>query len=637
MSTSDPLHSSPGAQPGAAWDGDEVVFRCWAPLHQDLNLLLLKGPNAQLRAGSTVDRGALPAGATLLEMKRLDDGSFEARSPASSELRYAYVVDGKLFPDPASKWQPEGVHGLSALPETGFSWTDAAFAPTPAADLVLYELHVGSFTPQGTLDAAADRLQELADTGITGVELMPVAQFPGKWNWGYDGVYPWAVQDSYGGPDAMKRFVDRAHSIGISVLLDVVFNHLGPEGNYSRQFGPYFTDHYGTPWGEALNFDGPGSDGVRRFFLGAVRYWLEEYHLDGFRLDAVHEIYDQSATPFLREVGEVVRSVGERTGQQRIVIAESDLNDRRLVEPVADNGIGLDAAWSDDFHHSMHVQLTGESQGYYADYQNPDHLARSLANGWSYAWDYAPSRNRHHGSSPDGLAPERFVFCTQNHDQVGNRMLGERLRTLAGASADRVARAVLLLAPAVPLLFMGQEYGEQRPFLYFVDHGDPGLLLATREGRAREFSAFHSGKPPDPGDPSTRSRSVLDWDQRHASDELALTCALLRLRRRTRCFGCSAAVRPVHAIARDGAMMMVRSASDGTGLVVANLSRDHVSIDLRSLADENDVPAGELVLRLSLGTVHGGRPAGTSIDLGPLSAAVYTAGYPAEEPLVFPN
>jgi maltooligosyltrehalose trehalohydrolase len=580
-------------------------------------------------------------------MKPVGGGYFQLRTDVPDGSRYGYCIGGVVYPDPASSWQPEGVHGLSAVPDFSFSWTDDGFSPVALSDLVIYELHVGTFTSEGTFDAAAGRLAELAETGFTAIELMPVAQFPGSWNWGYDGVYPWSVQESYGGPKALQSFVDQAHSVGLSVLLDVVFNHLGPEGNYSRQFGPYFTDRYSTPWGEALNFDGPGSDGVRSLFLGASHHLLTAYHLDGFRLDAVHEIHDESGEPFLRQVGALANAVGERTGKQRLVIAESDLNDRRIVEPAERNGLGLASSWADDFHHAMHRTLTGEARGYYEDYADPQHLARTIEHGWSYSWEFSPSRGRHHGSSAKGLPSSCFVFCTQNHDQIGNRMLGERMVALAGHAADRASRFILLLSPAIPLVFMGQEYGEEAPFLYFVDHSDPGLLAATREGRAREFAAFHSGNPPDPGNSATRAASVLSWQRRAQGDDLLLTRELLRLRRSCDCFAAADTPRGARAVMSDGVLISARKGASGIGLVVANLTGEDRTINLSRETDAGSLEQwisgskaekpGALAPQLVLGRVAQTGVDSGHIDLAPYSALACTTGYPAEEYKTFNN
>lgn len=553
-------------------------FSLWAP----------RCPDAKL---SLPDRGVV------LDMEASERGMLTVATDAvGAGGRYAFRVGDHDFPDPASRFQPTGLHGPSAVVDfSGLRWSDADFAPPSMSDLVIYELHVGTFTPDGTFAAAAERLRTLASLGVTAVEVMPIAEFPGSRNWGYDGAALYAASSAYGGPYEFARFVDAAHAAGIAILLDVVFNHFGPEGNYSGIFAPYTSARYRTPWGEAINFDGAGSDQVRAFFLGCIDHWMRDCHVDGFRLDAIHEIHDESAVPFLSELTDYVADWSRRTGKAHLVIAESDLNDRRIVLSRSGGGRGMHAAWSDDFHHALHARLTGERNGYYADFGQPAQVARALESGWCYSWDYSPARDRRHGNAPEGLPPSAFVFCTQNHDQVGNRMLGERLRAIAGVDADRLARALLLLSPYVPLLFMGQEYGEERPFLYFVDHGDPDLLQATREGRAREFAAFHEhGTPPDPGAAETRAASVLDYPVGD-DDEVALTRTLIGLRREFDCFRPGGEERadairgrapsgPTRSARADGAVIVARfDGIEWRGTLVANLSGEPATARLEAI------------------------------------------------------
>ena len=438
-------------------------------------------------------------------------GSVDRLRPGT---RYYYLLDGDLRrPDPASQYQPDGVHGPSEIISDGFPWTDDRWRGLPLSEYIIYELHVGTFTPEGTLDAIVNDLDRLQRLGITALELMPVAEFPGGRNWGYDGVYPFAVDASYGGPEALKRVVNAAHQRGMAVVLDVVYNHLGPEGNYLRDFGPYFTSEYKTPWGDALNFDNAMNEGVRRFFIENALMWITEFHIDALRLDAVHAIYDRSALPFLKELADAVHMRAEESGRPAYLIAESDLNDSRLLRPWSSGGYGLDAQWSDDFHHSLHTLLTGETSGYYKDFGKIEYLARALQHGWTYSGQYSPYRKRRHGNSPEGLESHQFVICTQNHDQIGNRMLGDRLSGLASFEELKVAAAALLLAPYVPLLFMGEEYADPNAFLYFVSHGDPELARSVSEGRRAEFAKFAwLGNAPDPQDPSTFERSKLNRD-----------------------------------------------------------------------------------------------------------------------------
>lgn len=429
--------------------------------------------------------------------------------------RYLYRLDGgETRPDPASRFQPEGVHTVSQVVDSAaFRWTDQSWQGVALRDSVFYELHVGTFTRQGTLTALIPHLDRLADLGITTIELMPLSQFPGGRNWGYDGVFPFALQNSYGTPADLQMFVDAAHAKKLAVCLDVVYNHLGPEGNYLGEYGPYFTDFYHTPWGSALNFDGRQSDHVRHFFIQSALYWLEHFHIDALRLDAVHSIYDASANPFLAELSNEVRALSKRLGREIILIAESDLNDARMVLPTGPEaeGLGMDGQWSDDFHHSLHTLLTGESTGYYADFGTVHHLATTISNGWYYDGIYAPHRERRHGNSARKLEAKQFVVCIQNHDQVGNRALGDRISQLTDFEGLKLVAGVTTLSPFTPLLFMGEEYGEKAPFQYFTSHGDPGLVEAVRKGRQAEFSHFGwKGEIPDPQAQATFERSRLD-------------------------------------------------------------------------------------------------------------------------------
>lgn len=424
---------------------------------------------------------------------------------------YDLGKDG-LRPDPASRFQPEGVHGPSMIVSSTYDWDCAYWQAPPLSRWVMYELHVGTFTPEGTFEAAIKRLDHIAELGATCVEIMPVAAFSGCRNWGYDGVYPFAVQACYGGPDGLKRLVDACHARGLAAVLDVVYNHLGPEGNYLPLFGPYFTDKYRTPWGLAVNFDGQWSDGVREFFFENARQWFEEFRLDGLRLDACHAIFDQSAVPFLQELTERMEDLSLELGRPCVLIAESDLNKAHTILPVAEGGLGMHAQWADDFHHALHTVLTGERAGYYEDFGQIGQLAKAYEQPFVYSRAYSAFRRRTHGSSAAGLPGERFVVCAQNHDQVGNRMLGERLSTLVSFEACKLAAAALLLSPFVPLLFMGEEFFETNPFLYFVSHEDQALNTAVREGRKKEFESFRwQGQPPDPVAAATFERSRLDW------------------------------------------------------------------------------------------------------------------------------
>ena len=490
---------------GQRGEGGGCEFTVWAPLVAGVEVELLS------EGGEVRDR---------LAMRKDDRGYWNAIAPdVTAGTRYRYQIndpegDGTgAWPDPASRYQPLGVHGPSEVVDhDSFEWTDASWRGLELADYIIYELHVGTFTPGGTFESAIERLSDLVDLGITAVEIMPVAQFPGERNWGYDGVFPYAVQNSYGGPEGLKKLVDACHEKGLAVVMDVVYNHFGPEGNYTGKFGPYTTDRYRTPWGNAINFDDAYSSGVRRYFIENALSWLHDYHIDSLRLDAVHAIYDFGARHFLQALSEAVEISGSSRRLPTYLIAESDLNDPRLIRPVTQGGYQLDAQWSDDFHHALHTRLTGETVGYYSDFNSLETLASAIQNRFAYAGQYSPFRMRDHGSPATDLPSEKFVVCSQNHDQVGNRMTGDRFSTLISFEGQKLAAGATLLSPYIPLLFMGEEYGENAPFLYFVDHTDDNLIEAVRKGRKEEFRAFHSeGTPPDPAGLETFEKSTLRW------------------------------------------------------------------------------------------------------------------------------
>ena len=487
---------------GALAGADGVVtWRVWAPRADRVDLVLIDGDR----------RRETP-------MRPDGQGYFGyVDSRVADGQPYAYRLNGgEERADPCSLWQPRGVPGPSAVVRTDrFEWSDARWRGVPRQDLVIYELHVGTFTPEGTFDAIIPRLTTLRELGVTALEIMPVNQFPGGRNWGYDGVLPYAAQDTYGGPHGLAKLVDSAHATGLAVILDVVYNHFGPESNYLHEFGPYFTDKYKTPWGAAINFDDRGSDAVRDFVLDNTRMWLDEFHLDGLRLDAVHAIYDLGARHTLQSIKDAAADITRRNGRHIHVIGESDLNDPKVILPPERGGWGLDGQWADDFHHAVHALLTGERRGYYSDYGEPAHVARALQTPFVYAWDYSPHRQRKHGAPlPPDIPGDRFVVCIQNHDQVGNRARGDRLITLLDHPAkQRLASSLLLLAPYVPLLFMGEEYGETRPFPFFCSFRGPELIQAVREGRTRECADFVSSAEeiPDPDAVETFASAKLTW------------------------------------------------------------------------------------------------------------------------------
>jgi maltooligosyltrehalose trehalohydrolase len=421
-------------------------------------------------------------------------------------------------------------------------WNDCSWTGIQLQDYIIYELHVGTFTREGTFLSIIPHLDSLKALGITAIELMPVSQFPGNRNWGYDGVYPFAVHNSYGGPEELKRLVDACHQKGLAVILDVVYNHLGPEGNYFADFGPYFTDRYETPWGLAVNFDGPYSDGVRRFFIENALYWIREFHMDALRIDAVHAIMDFSAQPFLKELTLAVHKLASQLNRYVYLIAESALNDTRIVRSPKAGGYGLDAQWNDDFHHALHTLLTKDKKGYYIDFGEFQHFIKAFCQGFVYSGQVSAYRRRRHGNSSKHIPAHRFVVFAQNHDQVGNRMRGERLSVLVSFEGLKLAAGAVLLAPYIPLLFMGEEYGETAPFLYFVSHSDPALIEAVRQGRRDEFSAFGwSGDPPDPQDERTFFRARLNHRLPNQGKHRVLRAfykELIHLRKRTPALAC---------------------------------------------------------------------------------------------------
>jgi maltooligosyltrehalose trehalohydrolase len=498
-----------------------TLFRVWAPL-------------AQREVG-------LHIGGETLAMQRSDRGWWELDAPvAVAGADYTYFIDGDgPLPDPRSPWQPEGIDGPSRLLDhEDFSWQHDTWHAAPLAQALLYELHVGTFTPQGTFDAAIGKLDYLAGLGVTHVELMPVAEFSGLRGWGYDGVDLFAPHHAYGGPDGLKRLVDACHARNLGVVLDVVYNHLGPAGNYLGRFGPYFTDKYSTPWGEAVNFDDADSDEPRRFFIDNALIWLRDYRIDGLRLDAIHAILDTSAVHFLEQLANSVHELSRSIGRHLDVIAESSLNDPRLVWPVPRGGYALEATWSDDLHHALHCLLTRESGGYYADFGAVADLAKALFEVYVYDGRYSRFRRRNHGRPAVDVTADNFVTFSQNHDQVGNRALGERLSHLVGLGGARVAAMITLTAPTVPLLFMGEEWAAFTPFQYFTSHADPDLGAAVTRGRTREFESFGwaASEVPDSQAIETFERSRLDWSEAahepHAS-MLDFYRRLIELRRTT--------------------------------------------------------------------------------------------------------
>ncbi|HTM64930.1 MAG TPA: malto-oligosyltrehalose trehalohydrolase [Flavipsychrobacter sp.] len=477
-----------------AANGDGTIT-VWAPIKQSISLVVN-------------DKEVIP-------LSRAGNGYWQTTTDKikPGDLYEILVNEKETFPDPVSVSQPNGVHGQSqALNLSGFDWTDNNWNNIPLKDYIIYELHTGTFTVDGTFESIEEKLDYLRDLGITAIEIMPVAQFPGPRNWGYDGVFPFAAQNSYGGAEALQHLVNVCHEKGIAVILDAVYNHFGPEGNYLNEFAPYFTDKYRTPWGQAINFDDAYCDGVRRYFIENALMWFRDFHIDGLRLDAVHAIKDFSPKHILKEMKEQVDKLMEATGRTHYLIVECDLNDPRFINPTSENGYGMDAQWIDEFHHALRVATGEQRTGYYADFNGLVHLAKAYTDAYVYDGQYSPYRHKAFGVKTNNPG-QQFIVFSQNHDQIGNRMLGQRTSDLVHFEMQKLMVGAVMLAPYLPMLFMGEEYSEPNPFLYFVSHSDPELVAAVRKGRKEEFAAFHiEGEAPDPQSEETFSRSKLQWD-----------------------------------------------------------------------------------------------------------------------------
>ncbi|MBW3083876.1 Malto-oligosyltrehalose trehalohydrolase [Austwickia sp. TVS 96-490-7B] len=539
---------------------------------------LVWAPLAQHRVDLIVDGDARP-------MTPVGQGWWCAQTVVEPGCRYGYSLDsGPVRPGPRTRRLPDGPHALGEVFDPHLcDWTDQDWAGVELAGSVLYEMHVGTFTAEGTFDAAITRLDHLVDLGVDVIELMPVAAFPGRHGWGYDGVAPWAVHEPYGGPAGLQRFVDAAHRRGLGVCLDVVYNHLGPDGAVLHTYGPYFTDRHETPWGQALNLDGPDSDAVREFIVDNAVSWLRDFHVDGLRLDAVHELHDERAVTLLEEVSAQVRALRAELGRPVWVVAESDRNDPRTVISTEQGGVGLDGQWADDVHHGLHVALTGEKQGYYADFAAPGALAEVLRTPFFHADTWSSFRGRRHGRPvPPGVPGSRFVVFLQNHDQIGNRCVGDRLSETLSTRRLQCGAALLLTGPYTPMVFMGEEWGASTPWQYFTDHVDPALADAVSQGRRREF-ATHGWDPdrvPDPQDPVTRGRSILDWGEVDEGEHRVLLRwyrALIALRRSR-----------ADLRADDLSAVQVRHDED-SGLVVVHRGRHRVAVNLGAHSVDADL------------------------------------------------
>lgn len=480
--------------------GGRCEFTVWAPVQDDMAVQIVHPTNRLI----PMQKDKWGYWTTIAE--NLEPGTL-----------YFYKIGGDLDrPDPASQSQPKDVHGPSeVIDHSQMNWTDAGWSGVPLEEMIIYELHVGTFTSEGTFEAIIPRLRELYEFGINAIELMPIGQFPGNRNWGYDGVFPYAPQNSYGGANGLKKLVDAAHQQGISIILDVIYNHFGPEGNCMSDYGPYFTANYKTAWGNAINFDHAYSYGVRNYFIENALFWFEKFHIDALRLDASDHIYDIGVKHFLQELAENVDTLSKKQGRKFYLTAENDLSDTKIIRPIESGGYGIDAQWNDAFHHCLHTLLTGEKAGYYEDYGTCQQLAKAIKEGFVYSGQYSPFRKKFHGSNSSDIPGHQFVVFIQNHDQIGNRMLGERLSHLVPFEASKLAAGVLLLAPNIPLIFMGEEYAENAPFLYFISHTDPELVKVVREGRKKDFADFHiEGEFIDPENPETFNKCKLQWEKR---------------------------------------------------------------------------------------------------------------------------
>jgi maltooligosyltrehalose trehalohydrolase len=551
--------------------GGRTRFRVWAPRAKTV-ALRLEGPPPRLLPMS-------PTARHYFEITVAD-------VPAGSRYRYQLGGD-RLRPDPASRWQPDGVHGPSAVVDpSAFSWSSRFWRAPALEQYVIYELHVGTFTAEGTFDSAIVELDRLRQLGITAIELMPVSEFPGARNWGYDGAYPFAAKSSYGGPEGLAHFVDACHQRELAVILDVVYNHFGPEGAYAGEFGDYYSDRYRTLWGDAINFDGPGSDEVRRFFIESARYWLRDLRIDAFRVDAIHAILDQNAIPFLRQFTEAIHGEARALGRVAYLIAESDLNDPRVIRSPKFGGFGFDAQWSDDLHHALHTALTSEHDGIYQDFNGVPDLKRAYECGFVYTGQYSSFRERSHGAAPTDIRPTQLVVCDQNHDQIGNRAVGDRLAVTLNEAQLKLSSASTFLSPYTPLIFMGEEYGERAPFQFFTSHSDPELSDAVRRGRVEEFNADRwASEIPDPQAPETFNRSKLNPEHRDSPRGRALQefhRELIRLRRTLPALAApSFANQNVELAGPDDRVVLVRRRNnDHEALVLLNFANETARVKM---------------------------------------------------------
>jgi maltooligosyltrehalose trehalohydrolase len=514
MIKTDPLKRSLGA---ILDENGNTTFTVWSPLSENVHVEI-NGKDL-----------------FLMEKKEFGFWQYKTKNIKAGSLYKFVPGEDKALPDPASLSQPDGVHGASQVVDLEFNWTDKEWKNPPLEQYIIYELHAGCFTQQGDLAGIEEKLEYLLELGINAIEIMPLAQFPGERNWGYDGVFPFAVQHSYGGARALQKLVDTCHAKGIAVILDVVYNHLGPEGNYLGSFAPYFTEKYKTPWGGAINFDDEWSDGSRKYFIENALMWFRDFHVDALRLDAVHAIKDLGPVHILQEIRKYTDLLQQRTGNRHYLIAETDLNDPRYIDPLLKRGYGMDAQWVDEFHHTLRVAASGEKNGYYSDFNGISHLAKSYRDAYVYDGQFSTHRKKLFGAKAENNPGEQFIVFSQNHDQVGNRMLGERSSALVSFEMQKLMAGAVLVSPFIPMLFMGEEWSETNPFLYFVSHTDKELADAVRKGRKEEFKDFHAeGEAPDPMDENTFLRSKLQWslknkEQHHAM--LRFYTEMIRIRK----------------------------------------------------------------------------------------------------------
>jgi len=582
-------------------------FTVWAPAADQVDLILC-GPDL----GPDTPRPLVPAenGWWSLDVDDAGPGTL-----------YRYSVDGGPGrPDPRSRWQPEGVLGPSeVVDDDAFEWTDAGWVAPRLGDAVIYEIHVGSFSVEGTFRGAIGHLDELVELGVTHVQLMPVAAFAGRWGWGYDGVDLFSPHPAYGAPDDLKALVDAAHARGLAVLLDCVYNHLGPVGNFLPEFGPYFTDKYSTPWGQAINVDDAGSTEVRRFIVDDALMWLRDYRIDGLRLDAVHAIIDTSAVHILEQLSAAVDALGTEVGRRFVLIAESDRNDPRMLQPRSAGGLGIDAHWNDDFHHAVHVALTDEQDSYYVDYGGLTPLADALRHAYVYRGQYSEHRERHHGRPAVGLSGTSFVGYVQNHDQIGNRAKGERATHLLGPRRLKIAAAVVMTSPFVPMLFQGEEWATSSPFPYFADHhDDPELAEAVRKGRMEEFASFgwDADEVADPEDPATFRSALVDRSERTREPHASLL----------RWYRDLIALRATEPALRDGRFDEVEvSFDDSRGTLTYRHREIGLALNIGEAPATVTLPGGPGDLELLLASDERIVASGTDVELPPDSVAVLRA------------